>query len=242
MICSQPVCHRRQQFFSLAEVHQPSGTRSLCYTIRLRTVWESSGGKRCKTESLGSMRDVLAQGGPGAAENRRYAGGALNGRMLAQRARRDLSPAKLTGDGQEEKSDLRSSCRSESSEVEGLDRNTMVGEEGVEPSIPHGQRILSPPCMPFHHSPECRANRSSSFFSREKKEAKKSGRLALLRKCAFNSMTASGKNEWRRHPESNRKYKVLQTFALPFGHAASVTPILYKTHGLSQCICPRGNY
>ena len=29
----------------------------------------------------------------------------------------------------------------------------MVGEEGVEPSIRHRQRILSPPCMPFHHSP-----------------------------------------------------------------------------------------
>lgn len=29
----------------------------------------------------------------------------------------------------------------------------MVGEEGLEPSSPWGQRILSPPCMPFHHSP-----------------------------------------------------------------------------------------
>ena len=31
--------------------------------------------------------------------------------------------------------------------------NDVVGEEGVEPSIRHRQRILSPPCMPFHHSP-----------------------------------------------------------------------------------------
>ena len=31
--------------------------------------------------------------------------------------------------------------------------------------------------------------------------------------------------QWRRHPESNREYKVLQTFALPFGHAAYVSPL-----------------
>ena len=29
----------------------------------------------------------------------------------------------------------------------------MVGEEGVEPSTFSKERILSPPCMPFHHSP-----------------------------------------------------------------------------------------
>ena len=32
-------------------------------------------------------------------------------------------------------------------------RRQKVGEEGLEPSSPQGQRILSPPCMPFHHSP-----------------------------------------------------------------------------------------
>ena len=29
-----------------------------------------------------------------------------------------------------------------------------VGGEGVEPSRPCGQGILSPPCLPFHHPPE----------------------------------------------------------------------------------------
>ena len=29
----------------------------------------------------------------------------------------------------------------------------MVGEEGFEPSRDYSQRILSPSCMPFHHSP-----------------------------------------------------------------------------------------
>lgn len=28
----------------------------------------------------------------------------------------------------------------------------IVPEEGFEPSCPCGQRILSPPCLPFHHS------------------------------------------------------------------------------------------
>ena len=28
-----------------------------------------------------------------------------------------------------------------------------MGKEGVEPSQPYGQRILSPSCMPFHHLP-----------------------------------------------------------------------------------------
>ena len=30
---------------------------------------------------------------------------------------------------------------------------TYMGKEGVEPSRPYGQRILSPSCMPFHHLP-----------------------------------------------------------------------------------------
>ncbi len=29
----------------------------------------------------------------------------------------------------------------------------LVGEEGVEPSRLYSQRILSPSCIPFHHSP-----------------------------------------------------------------------------------------
>ena len=29
-----------------------------------------------------------------------------------------------------------------------------MGKEGVEPSRPCGQRILSPSCMPFHHLPK----------------------------------------------------------------------------------------
>ena len=32
-------------------------------------------------------------------------------------------------------------------------RSRMVGEEGVEPSRPYGQQILSLSCMPFHHLP-----------------------------------------------------------------------------------------
>ena len=30
----------------------------------------------------------------------------------------------------------------------------LVGGEGIEPSRPFGQRILSPSCIPFHHLPE----------------------------------------------------------------------------------------
>ena len=30
-----------------------------------------------------------------------------------------------------------------------------VGAEGLEPSRPRGQWILSPPCLPFHHAPMC---------------------------------------------------------------------------------------
>ena len=33
-----------------------------------------------------------------------------------------------------------------------------MGKEGVEPSQPYGQRILSPSCMPFHHLPNLKLN------------------------------------------------------------------------------------
>ena len=57
----------------------------------------------------------------------------------------------------------------------------VVGEEGLEPSSPFGQRILSPSCLPIPP-------------------------LALERGVT---------KEWRRHPDLNREYTVLQTAALP---------------------------
>ncbi len=65
----------------------------------------------------------------------------------------------------------------------------MVGEAGIEPASPFGERILSPSCMPIP---------------------------PLARK-----------ENWRRHPDSNRGIKALQASALPLGYAASEMGALY---------------
>ncbi len=112
-----------------------------------------------------------------------------------QETKRLLAAGLFRFDGQPDVQAGRATCR--------ISAGRLVGEEGVEPSIPHGQRILSPPCMPFHHSPEKKPVATGVVFRRN-----------------------ASKKSWRRHPESNREYKVLQTFALPFGYTASMIGIV----------------
>ncbi len=42
-----------------------------------------------------------------------------------------------------------------------------MGKEGVEPSRPYGQRILSPSCMPFHHLPRMYVANSLKFCDKQ---------------------------------------------------------------------------
>ncbi len=69
----------------------------------------------------------------------------------------------------------------------------MVPREGLEPTRPHGQRILSPPRLPFRH-----------LGIRSQRKSKRRDELPALL-CA---------NNWRRRADSNRRIEVLQTSAL----------------------------
>ena len=79
----------------------------------------------------------------------------------------------------------------------------MVGEAGIEPASPHGERILSPSCMPI--PPLALENARFPRGNRYKPE------VAVRR---------AGKKNWRRHTDSNRGIKALQASALPLGYAA----------------------
>lgn len=104
----------------------------------------------------------------------------------------------------------------------------LVGEEGLEPSIPCGQRILSPSCIPI--PPLARAEKPAeyAFYGAIVKVRRELGKVP---------QGPPGRHKkWRRHPESNREYVALQATALPFGYAASPKRN-FSQHARDKSIC-----
>ena len=98
--------------------------------------------------------------------------------------------------------------------------NEMVGEEGLEPSSPFGQWILSPSCMPV--PPLAQEDRRWSRDDRLPQDDRlprddrwpRDDRLPQDDRLPRDDTEGCAK-KWRRHPDSNREYKALQASALP---------------------------